>query len=337
MDINNLLKELTENVGIGHIDCAREALGRVLSPFIETEKFGALGLIGKINSGKEKTVLLDAHIDQIGFIVTNISNDGFLTVSACGGIDLRHLPTKEVIIHGKTDITGVFCSTPPHLSKDEIKFDSLNKFKIDTGLGNTAQDLIAPGDFVTFKSGFMPLSGNRVCSKSLDNRAGCAALALLIERLSGKELPVNVTFLFSDSEELGLRGARTAAFALKADSAIVIDVSFGDAPDVPSAQCGKLGKGAMLGVSPILNRGITRRLEAIAEKNNIPFQREVMGSTTGTNADVISVTKDGINCGLISIPLRNMHTDCEIIDTDDLIATVDILEKFILEGGAEND
>ncbi len=336
MDINAILKELSETVGIGHIDCAREALGRVLSPFATTEKVGALGLIAKINANKEKTILLDAHIDQVGFIVTNVDSNGFLTVSACGGIDLRHLPTKEVIIHGKKDITGVFSATPPHLTKEEIKFDSIDKLKIDTGLNEKAADYISPGDFVTFKNGFLPLQNSRVCSKSLDNRAGCAALVMLAERLSKKELPVNVTMLFSDSEELGLRGARTASYAVDAHSAIVIDVSFGDAPDVPAAKCGKLGEGAMIGISPILNRSITRRLEEIAQSNNIPFQREVMGSSTGTNADVISIAKSGIDCGLISIPLRNMHTDCEIVDTADILSVVDILEKFIM-GGISND
>lgn len=336
METKNLLRELSQSIGIGHIDSARETLGHILSPYTKLKNCGSLGLIAEINSGKEKTILLDAHIDEVGFVVTNVDSEGFVSVSACGGIDLRQLPTREVLIHAKRCVPGVFVSTPPHLSKGEEKFSDIEKIKIDTALGDEARKIISVGDFVTYKGDFLSLSDTRVCSKSLDNRAGCTVLALLAQRLYGKDLPVNVTMLFSDSEELGLRGARTAAFGIEADEAVCIDVSFGDAPDVPQNKCAKLSSGAMIGVSPILDRGITRALENISESQNIPSTREVMGSTTGTNADVLSVSKNGIKCGLLSIPLRNMHTDCEIIDINDIEATVSLLEKFILMGGSKN-
>ena len=113
-----------------------------------------------------------------------------------------------------------------------------------------------------------------------------------------------------------------------------MDVSFGNAPDVESTKCGKLGGGAMIGISPILNRKITHKLTEIAKEKDIPHQFEVMGGTTGTDADVITVSKGGIPCGLLSIPLRNMHTPAEVIDTDDLLSVCDILEAYILSGGA---
>lgn len=336
IDIKTLLKELSSATGIGHINSARETIGRVISTFADIKNCSGGGLVATINKSKEKTVLLDAHLDQIGFIVTNVSEEGFLTVSPCGGIDLRQLPTREVIIHSKSEIPGVFTSTPPHLSKGEEKLSDISKIKIDTALGSKAASVIAPGDFVTFKGSFNSLCSSRVSGKSLDNRAGCAALIALAERLNKKELPVNVIMLFSNSEELGLRGARTAVFGIEADEAVVVDVSFGDAPDVPSSKCGKLGGGAMIGISPILSRKITRTLEATAEIEGIPFQREVMGSVTGTNADVITVSKSGIDCGLVSIPLRNMHTDCEIVDIKDIEATIELLEAYILKGGSLN-
>ncbi len=337
MDIKELLKELTLSFSIGHISGAREILGRVVSPYAETEKIGNQGLVATINKDCKKTILIDAHLDEIGFTVTNIDEKGFLTVSNCGGIDLRQLPTKQVIIHGKERVKGVFISTPPHLSKDNEKFSDLSKIKIDTGLLQKAKEIISVGDYVTFDGEFFPLGENRVTSKSLDNRAGCAVLALLAERLKKENLPVNVKFLFSEGEELGLRGARTAAYGINADEAIIVDVSFGDAPDVKGDDCSPLGSGVMIGVSPILCRNITRTLEDIAVKNNIPFTNEIMGSTTGTNADVISIIKEGISCGLVSIPLRNMHTDCEIVDIRDIEATVDLLLKYILSGGVNND
>ncbi len=337
MDIKELLKELTLSFSIGHINGAREIIGRVVSPYAESEKIGNQGLIATLKGEGEKTLLIDAHIDEVGFIVTNVDEKGFITVSNCGGIDLRQLPAKQVVIHGKEKVKGVFISTPPHLSKENEKYSDLGKIKIDTGLLNKAKEVIGVGDFVTFDGEFFALGKNRVVSKSLDNRAGCAVLTLLAERLYSKKLPVNVKLLFSESEELGLRGARTAAYGIKADEAIIVDVSFGDAPDVKERDCSPLSSGAMIGASPILCRNITRTLEDTAKKNGIPFTNEVMGSTTGTNADVISVIKEGIPCGLVSIPLRNMHTDCEIVDIRDIIATVDLLENYILSGGANND
>jgi endoglucanase len=337
MDIKELLKELTLSFSIGHINGAREILGRVVSQYAKVKEIGDQGLVATIHGNGEKTVLIEAHVDEIGFTVTNVDDNGFLTVASCGGIDLRQLPTKQVVIHGKEKVKGVFISTPPHLSKDNEKFSDISKIKIDTGLNAEAKKVIKVGDYVTFDGEFFALGENRVTSKSLDNRAGCAVLCLLAERLNGKKLPVNVKLLFSEGEELGLRGARTAAFGIEADEAVIVDVSFGDAPDVKAQDSSPLGSGVMIGASPVLSRKITRTLEDMAKENGIPFTNEIMGSTTGTNADVISIVKEGIPCGLASIPLRNMHTDCEIVDLRDVLATVDLLYKYILSGGAKND
>ncbi len=335
MKLECILKELTDCVSIGHIDDAREIIGRYLAFCSEVKNCGSNGIIASLNANKEKTVLLEAHIDEIGMTVTHISDTGFVTVSNAGGIDLRQLTSKEVIIHGKKDVQGFFISTPPHLSKDDKKFSDIKELKIDTGLGNKAKDIIEVGDLVTYKNEFIKLGSKRICAKALDNRAGCAMLIYLAERLSKKELPVNVIFLFSDGEELGLRGARTAVYPLEANEAIVIDVSFGNAPDVPSDKCGKLGDGTMIGISPILCKEISNKLISLCNDNNLPYQSEVMGSTTGTNADVITVSKSGVKTGLVSIPLRNMHTDCEIIDLTDIENTALLLESYILSGGID--
>lgn len=335
MNLKSLLRELTDSVGIGHLSGIRETVKGYLSPYAEVEETGSLGLIGKLDLGKEKTILLDAHIDEVGMVVTNVSENGFLTVNNCGGIDLRQLPAREVVVHGKEDISGVFISTPPHLSKEDEKFKDIKKLLIDVGKENAKS--VSVGDFVTYKNHFIELTDTKVSAKSLDNRAGCAVLLALAEKLSSKELPCNIIFLFSDSEELGLRGARTSVYSQMPSESIVIDVSFGNAPDVPSSKCGKLGKGAMIGVSPVLDRNITRTLEDIAKKESLPYQSEVMGSSTGTNADVITVSKSGIKTGLVSIPLRNMHTDCEIVDIKDIETTVSLLEKYIMAGGINND
>lgn len=328
-----LLKKLSEAVGLGHITEAAEIAKAELLKYAAVRDFGSIGLIAEIDKGKEKTVMLEAHIDEVGFIVTHVFESGFLKVSNVGGNDGRILPATPVTVHGKTDIPAVFSSNPPHLSgENEVK--TADEALLDTGLGEKAKDIVSPGDYVTYEKKFQELSGGRVCGKSLDDRAAVACLLEVAYRVYDKDLPVNVIFCLSEQEELGTRGAKTAAYAIDCDEAVAIDVSFGDAPDVSPTKCGKLGSGAMIGISPILNRKITDKLTSVAKVDNIPHQFEVMGGTTSTDADVITVSKSGIPCGLLSIPLRNMHTPAEVVDLSDLDSVCDILEAYLLSGGA---
>lgn len=332
MDIKDTLFKLSEAAGIGDINQAADIAYGILSQYTECERQGALTVIGRLEGKNDYTLMLDAHIDEIGFIVTDIDANGFLTVKNCGGVDLRSLPARPVTIHAKQSINGVFCSVPPHLGGAK-EYDDISSLKIDTLLGEKAKDLISVGDFVTFNQKPIGLQGSRITGKSLDNRAGVVCLLELAKRLSGKELPFNVVFALTDMEELGTRGAKTAVFNISPDEAIVIDVSFADGPDIPANECGKLSGGAMIGMSPILDKKASKELVSLAKENNIPYQTEVMCGRTGTNGDVISISKSGVKTSLISIPLRNMHTDVEIIDIKDIESVCNLIEKYILKGG----
>jgi len=327
-----LLFELSKRVTVGNICEAADYAETELSKFCECSRQGN-SIIGRFKGKGDYTLLLDAHIDEVAMIVTNVDENGFLTVAKCGGLDIRALPSRPVTVHGKEKITAVFCSTPPHLSTSEREFKEISEIKLDTMLGTRAKEIISVGDYVTYSATPVSLKNNRVSGKSLDDRAGVACLLEIARRLSGKELPFNVTILLSDSEELGLRGAKTAAFKINPDEAVAVDVSFGDGPDISSDECGKLGDGAMIGICPSLDSGIYKKLLKIAKENNIKYQTEVMSESTGTNADVISVTRCGVRTGLISIPLRNMHTETEVVDISDIASVCDILEKYILSGG----
>ncbi len=333
MNIKDNLLSLSNAVSIGNIDCASDIAFNILSKYATATKNG-INVMGELKGERDYTLLLEAHIDEVGFIVTDVDSNGFLTVKNCGGIDLRALPSRVVTVHGKQDITAVFCSTPPHLAKGDTKYDDISNLKIDTLLGKAACDTVSVGDYVSFKQDARELLNNRITGKSLDNRAGVACVLELAKRLSGKKLPFNIVFALTDGEELGNRGAKTASFGIDADEALVLDVSFADAPDIKPDDCGSLSCGAMIGISPVLDKNITDQLTDIAKSNNIPHQFEVMGGRTGTNSDVISISKSGVKTGLISIPLRNMHTDVEMICTDDLISVCDLLEQYILKGGA---
>ena len=171
--------------------------------------------------------------------------------------------------------------------------------------------------------------------KSLDNRAGCAVVIDAACRLAGHP-DLTLIVSLSSQEEIGCRGARPIAFAADPGEAIVVDVSFADGPDVPPRACGKMGGGPMIGVSPILNKPMTDRLIALAKALEIPHQLEVMGSHTGTNADLISLIKCGVPTALISVPERNMHTACEVIDPDDVRRCSELIVAYVEKGGEQD-
>ena len=335
MKIKDNLLALSSAVCVGNISEAAVLAEKLLSEYCSCERIGNT-VIGTLKGKSDYTLMLDAHIDEVAMVVTDVDSDGFLTVAKCGGIDLRTLPLRPVTVHGKQKVKAVFCGTPPHLSDSEPEFKDIAEFKIDTLLGGKAKDIISIGDYVTYSQKPLCLTEKRITGKSLDDRAGVVCIIELAERLASKALPFNVAFLLSDSEELGLRGAKTATFKLNPNEAVAIDVSFGDGPDIPSVDSGKLSNGAMIGISPVLDSSISKRLINTATENNFKYQTEVMGGTTSTNSDSISLNRDGVKTGLISIPLRNMHTDVEVVDIDDLLSVCDILEKYILSGGVMN-
>jgi len=337
MDIKDILFSLSAADAVGNINEASLVAYNLLSQYAETQKTDTLTIIGMIKGDSDYTLMLDAHIDQIAMVVTDVDDNGFLTVAKAGGIDIRALPSRRVTVHGKQKISAVFCSTPPHLAKGEVKYTDISKIKLDTALGVKAKDIVSVGDLVTFCEEPKALLGNRVCGRSFDDRAAVACIIEVAKRLQGKKLPFNVAFVLSDGEELGLRGTRTATFKVNPDEAIVLDVSFGDGVGISEDECGKLGGGGMIGVSPALDRRISNKLIALSKQKGIPYQIEAMGAKSGTNADMVSVSREGVATCTLSIPLRNMHTDCEILDLNDLENVCSLLCEYILSGGIMND
>ena len=325
--LKQMLKELCEAHGLNGVFGALDVAESYLSKYATVQRDGN-NLIGEIKGESDYTVMLDAHIDEIGMVVTSVF-DGFLKVSNVGGIDRRMLAGMKVTIHGKEKVRGVFCSTPPHLDKND-KVKDIEDIYIDTGLGQKASDFVSVGDRVTFEQSFESLLGTKVTAKSLDNRAGCASLIRCAEILQGKELPCNVTILLSDAEEIGGSGAKTKTFKNFPNEAVVVDVSFGKAPDIEPEKTGTLGDGAMLGISPLLSQSVTDGLKKAAESGGFKYQYEVMGGKTGTNADHVALTRSGVPTGLLSIPLRNMHTPVEVIDIVDIESVAAILAEYIL-------
>lgn len=285
-----------------------------------------------------RNILIDAHMDQVSMLVTAVDDSGFVNISPCGGIDSRTLPGSTVIIHGKEAVTGIVCTTPPHLaSKKTSDFEKAEDLLIDTGLpAKKVHGIISVGDYVSFSAMPQRLIGGRVTAQALDNRAGVAVLICCARMLKDAAIPARVTFLFSTQEEISSVGAKTAAFSLDYDETISVDVSFADQPGIPKEKCGKLSEGPMIGIAPTLSRTISDKLIDLAKANKIPYQLEIMSSSTGTTSDAIVTSKSGAAGGLLSVPLRNMHTPVEVVDISDVENTARLLVKYILSGG-DND
>lgn len=328
-------RKLCEAPGPSGRECAAYAAKELLSPMGEVKRTPLGSLLCCVNEGKEGAphLLLEAHLDQIGFIVTRVE-EGFLRFSKIGGIDARWLPATPVVIHAAGDYPGIITSVPPHLAGDgsdhSIKIENL---LIDTGFtAETAAKLFAPGDIVTFAAKPVELQNKRLAGPALDDRIGCAAVIAAAEEIAAEKPDCRVTVLLSSMEEVGGQGAETGGFTSQPDYAIAVDVSFGDGFGCAPEKTSPLGGGTMLGYAPTLNRDFTLKLKKLAEENNIPLQHEPMGGRTGTDADELATAGRGIKMALLSIPLRSMHTVAETIDPEDAANTARLMALAAKEG-----
>lgn len=327
----DLLKELTTPVGVsGAEENIVDYLKGVLSEYGNVTVDSMNNIYCTFGEGYH--FLLDAHLDEIGMIVTSITDDGFIKVGKCGGIDLRMLPAYEVSVWGKKEIKGIISTLPPHLqsSDDAEKAPKIEQISIDTGyLRDELEKLVSLGDRVTFKRNFTKLLNDFVSASCLDDRSGLCAILLALDEL--KKLPCKVTVMFSSQEEVGTRGAKIGPYKKNVDEAIVVDVSFGYTPNCDREDCGELSKGAMIGFSPILDKTMSRMLVDVAKRDSIPYQTEIMTGKTGTNADVISISESGVKTALISIPEKYMHQPVEVIDINDIEAVKELIVAYIKE------
>lgn len=333
MELKTVLRDLCLSYGVNGCGQTGKMVRQLLSVYTDDIHSDALGNVWGILPSADKqasTVLLEAHMDEIGFVVTDVTDGGFLRVAACGGVDNRTLSAARVTVFTDPPCNGVFCSVPPHLSKDGDKLPDLSDRAVDVGAANAGR--VSVGTRVAFAPHFEEMLNGRVSAKALDNRAGVAAVLLALDMLKGKALPVNVVVAFCTQEELGLRGSKTASFSIQPDAALVVDVSFGHTPDAKKSECGELGKGVMLGMSPILDAGMTDSLRRLATDRAISYQYEVVGGATGTDADAMTVTANGVPSALLSIPLRYMHTPNEVVSLSDIEETARLIAAFVSDG-----
>lgn len=334
MDLETTIKTLADTPGVsGDETEASELALSCLKNYTADCEIKNGNVVGHFGiKGKKPHILIDAHIDRIGFVVTYITDDGFLKISGCGGIDRRLLLAQEVTVLGKERVSGVICAIPPHLESDESSVPEISDVFVDVGMTKErAEQLISLGDKIVFAARCEKMHGDRITGAALDDRCGVAAVLRAVDILKEDTLGCEVTALFSVQEEVGERGAKIAAFEIDPDIALAVDVSFALTPDDSEIKCGKLGGGCMIGFAPTLDRELSEKAVQIAEKHGISYQREIMNGETGTNADRFSVNKGGAKAVTLSIPLKYMHTPVEVISLADVENTARLIAECIRE------
>ena len=336
--MKEILKKLCIDKGVSGsetemLDVIKELVGEFAE--VSADGMGDI-LVTMGDNNSKKHIMLDAHIDRIGLVVTYINENGFIKAEPVGGIDLRTLQSSAVKVLGKENILGVICTMPPHLSKNDDEL-SKDKIWIDTGLSaDEVKKLVSLGDKIIVCSEFRELLNNQVAVSALDNRAGCAVLVKCAELLKDKNLPCRLSLVFSVQEETSELGAGISAYSLEPDEAVVVDVGFAKQDGVPDEKSGKIGCGAIISISPVLSKKVTDKIKDIAKRLDMKCDYEVCGGSTGTNADKISSSRGGIMTGCISIPEKNMHTQVEVVSLDDMEKIAELLSIYVQEGGACN-
>lgn len=305
-------------------------------PVFEKDAIGNSYLF--LKSGNKPTVMIAAHCDEIGLQVVYISDEGYVRFRPVGGIDVKAIVGQSIHILAKgKKIPGVICKAPIHLDILEKKERpiEISDLWIDIGCSSyeETKSLISIGDMVCFAPNYTALSGKRLSSKALDNKLGVFIAMCAIKRLSESVSQYNTTAAFTVQEEVGGKGAIVAAKHINPQWGICIDA--GVASDCPGIQvdkygCLKLGMGPGLQYSTDTSRLLIDQATKVLEDCDIPYQKTVgLSATGGTDTWRMQVSGNGVPCILLSIPIRSMHTPCEICDLDDVSAAIEAVVAIV--------
>ena len=323
MKLKAELKKLSASVGVsGFEQLLAQEIAALFAPYADEVKIDALGsviAVKKSANPNAKKIMLDAHMDEIGLMVTKVDEKGFLKFTTVGGVDERILPSAQVRVHGRKKLPGVIGVKPPHLQSDGEDQNSytIKDLSIDIGYpAAQANELVKPGDFVSFMKKPHMLKNDFMCGKCMDNRAGVAAVLEAAKALWKEELDAHVYYVLSVQEEYNLGGAKTAAYGIGADMALVLDVTHAKTHDNREGFEAGAGLSYSIGpnVSPVLEKWICK----CAKKLNVPVFPEVDADSTGTNAWSVQTVAEGIATAVISIPLKYMHTPTEVLSLADV-------------------
>ncbi|MBW6440489.1 M42 family metallopeptidase [Patescibacteria group bacterium] len=343
VEIKNLLEKLSNAHGIsGHEKKVRAILEKEISPYVDEVYTDKLGNLIATKNGDGPVVMIAAHMDEIGFMVKYIDDNGFIYFSKSGGWFDQTLLNQRVLIHTKNkSIIGVVGSKPPHIMKAEEskKVISIGDMYLDIG-ANDKKDAekigVRVGDTITLDRKFESLAGDMVTGKAFDNRAGIVMMIEAARLISKSKVKAKVHFVGTVQEEVGLKGARTSAYSLNPDVAIATDVNIpGDHPGVEKKQSSlSIGEGPSItvsdaqGVGIVVSQSVLEWMKETSENAKIPYQLSV---TEGgmTDAAIINMTKEGIPSGGLCVATRYIHSPVEVLDLKDLKQCANLIAECI--------
>ena len=306
---------------------------------VDEVKVNNMGNVYAIRKGKsDKRVMIGAHMDEIGFIVTHIDDNGFVRFHTMGGFDAKTLTSQRVIVHGKKDIIGVMGSKPIHVMTNEEKTKSpkTTDYFIDLGLKKKdVEKIVSVGNPISRYSDLLEL-GDCVNSKSLDNRVSVFILIETLRKLKGKSLPFDVYGVFTVQEEVGIRGANVSALDIQPHFGFGLDTTI--AYDVPGAKeeekITKLGEGAAIKImdaSTICDYRMVNYMKDVAKKHKIKWQNEILTAGGTDTSGIQRMNAGGAISGAVSIPTRHIHQVIEMANKEDIKSCIALLENCLLD------
>ncbi|MDX1445584.1 M42 family metallopeptidase [Lishizhenia sp.] len=336
----DLLKRVCEAPGApGFEQRIREVVLAEIKDLVDEVELDNMGNVYAIKRGKsDKRVMVGAHMDEIGFIVTHIDDNGFIRFHTLGGFDPKTLTAQRVIIHGKEDVMGVMASKPIHVmtAEERTKVSKITDYFIDTGLPKEeVEQLIKVGDPITRERGLIEM-GNCVNCKSLDNRLAVFILIETLKYLKDKEIPYDFYGVFTVQEEVGIRGANVAAMRINPDFGFGLDTTI--AYDLPGAQAHEkitsLGEGTAIKImdsSTICDYRMVEFMKKTANNHSIKWQPEILTGGGTDTAGIQRMTEGGSIAGAVSIPTRHLHQVIEMAHKEDITNSIELLSKCIQE------
>jgi len=335
LDKYEFLELLTNGHGVSGFEYTlSKAVIDAFTPLCDSVKIDKMGnvIAHKKGSGDGAVkIMMAAHLDEIGFMVKYIEDNGFIRFTTIGGIDPRTTIGQEVWVHGVETILGVVGSKPPHLqdSKEQEETIKLEDMIIDTGYSKEKLlELVSIGDTITVKRDTVKLLNTKAAGKAMDDRAGVAALLETLKILQGMNHYPDVYMVATVQEEVSMTGAFTSTYHIQPDIGIAVDVGFGTTPELEKADTIELGKGPGITIGGNVHPTLVKRLFETGKVHGIPCQKDVAPGPTGTDARAMQITKEGIPALVVSIPLRYMHTSVELLDLEDIHHTARLLAQF---------
>ncbi len=333
MDIARFLSEATVLPGLpGREAKVAEYIAAQFEPLADDVRMDVMHNVMARHGQGGPRILLAAHQDEIGLVVSRIEKDGALRLTRSGGVDPRILPASEVVVWTKGGpMMGIVGAKAPHLLTDDErkKNTELKDLFVDMGMaGGRVRETVRIGDMVTLTGAFQQLASGCAASKTMDDRAGVACMLCALEELTHLRARAETYFVATGQEEIGAGGALTAAYSIAPDIGIAIDVTHGEGPGTGKFDALPLDKVAV-GKGPSLHAELTRRLQEAARKHKVDIAVEISDGHTWTDADAVGFVREGVPCVLVSIPLKYMHTTVETLKLDTIREAGRLIAHFI--------